>query len=75
MRSCGTLAAGINRFDGDELIVRYDIEGFGRTRRIPALCISEISVESAKKGLNELFGISDEEALEIAGELKRLLKR
>lgn len=94
MRSCGTLAAGIIRFDGDELTVRYDIEGFGRTRRIPALCISEISVERAK-GLNELFGISggavkvvcegepnwfgigvsDEEALEIAGELKRLLKR
>lgn len=84
----------IIRFDGHELTVCYDIEGFGRTRRIPALCISEISVERAK-GLNELFGISggavkvvcedepnwfgigvsDEEALEIAGELKRLLKR
>ncbi|MBI5467936.1 MAG: hypothetical protein HY891_02290 [Deltaproteobacteria bacterium] len=84
----------IIRFDGHELTVRYDMEGFGRTRRIPARCISEISVERAK-GLNEIFGISggavkvvcedepnwfgidisDEEALEIVGELKRLLKR
>lgn len=84
----------IIRFDGRELTVRYDIEGFGRTKRLPVECITGIGVERAK-GLNELFGISggavkvvcdgepnwfgidisDEEALEIAGELKRLLKR
>lgn len=80
-------------FDGLDLTVRYDIEGFGRTKRLPAECISEIGVERAK-GFNELFGISggtvkvvcegepnwfgidisEEEALEIAGEIKRLLK-
>ncbi|HXI09431.1 MAG TPA: hypothetical protein VNK06_01400 [Thermodesulfobacteriota bacterium] len=84
----------IIRFDGRELTVKYDIEGFGRTRRLSAESISEVGVDRAK-GLNELFGISggavrvvwegephwfgidlsDEEALEIAGEIKRLLRR
>ncbi|MBI5587216.1 MAG: hypothetical protein HY889_02495 [Deltaproteobacteria bacterium] len=47
----------IIRFDGESLTVRYDIEGCGRTKRLPASGISEISVERAS-GLNELFGVS-----------------
>lgn len=86
--------AEIIRFDGEGLTVRYDIEGYGRTKRLPASGISEISLERAS-GLNELFGvsggaikavceeephwfgigISDEEALAIARELKSRLKR